>query len=388
MNRVELSIVMPCLNESRTLAICIGKAKRFLEEAGVAGEVIIADNGSTDGSQQIAAENGATVVPVPGRGYGRALAGGISAARGRYVIMGDSDDSYDFLESGRLLSALRDGSEMVIGNRFRGGIAPGAMPFLHRYLGNPALSLLARILFGVPVGDIYCGLRGFSKECVQAMNLRSPGMEFAVEMILKGTLSRLRMTEVPVKLQPDGRDRRPHLRTWRDGFRTVAFMLVYSPRWLFLYPGALLAAVGAAAGARLFLGPLRVAEGVTLDVHSYLLCCLAVIIGVQLCGFGLLTRTYGVARGLLPRLEARSRLHRLAEPRNFAVAGILSLLAGVILFARSFLYWKAAGFGALQHEEMVRHIGLTMTALVIGTFLSLLSVVLSVLRAQDDGLPS
>ena len=241
---LELSIVMPCLNEAETLEVCIKKAQNSLRENQLAGEVIIADNGSTDGSQAIAERLGARVVPVDRKGYGSALLGGIAAARGRFIIMGDADDSYEFTNLMPFVAKLREGFELVMGNRFKGGIKPGAMPPLHRYLGNPVLTGIGRLFFGCPAGDFHCGLRGFSKAAIDRLNLQTTGMEFASEMVVKGSLQGLRITEVPTTLSPDGRSRPPHLRSWRDGWRHLRFMLVYSPRWLFLYPGLLLMLVG------------------------------------------------------------------------------------------------------------------------------------------------
>jgi len=233
----EVSVVMPCLNEALTLRVCIEKATRNLSAQGIAHEIVIADNGSTDGSQQIARDAGARVIDIPIKGYGAAIMGGIHAARGRFVIMGDSDDSYDMANLHPFVEALRKGPQLVMGNRFAGGIEKGAMPFLHKYLGNPVLSFLGRLMFKSPLRDFHCGLRGFERQAILDLNLRTTGMEFASEMIVKSTLNGLRITEIPTTLSPDGRDRRPHLRTWRDGWRHLRFLLLYSPRWLFLIPG-------------------------------------------------------------------------------------------------------------------------------------------------------
>src|SRR5919197_585369 len=264
---VELSIVMPCLNEAETLTICIRKAKQSLREHSIAGEIIVADNGSHDGSQALAARMGVRLVHVQAKGYGNALMGGIAAARGKYVIMGDADDSYDFTSLGPFITKLRAGYDLVMGNRFKGGIQPGAMPVLHRYLGNPVLTGLGRLLFGSPCGDFHCGLRGFNKAAIMRLGLRTTGMEFASEMVVKATLYRLRIAEVPTTLSPDGRSRPPHLRSWRDGWRHLRFLLLYSPRWLFLYPGALLMLVGLVMMLWLLPNP-RAIGYITLDVHT------------------------------------------------------------------------------------------------------------------------
>ena len=295
----ELTILMPCLNEAETVAVCIDKANDSLARAGVDGEVLIADNGSTDGSQEIAREHGARVIEVDQPGYGAALRGGIEAARGRYVIMGDADDSYDFSRLDGFIAKLREGYQLVMGNRFRGGIAPGAMPKLHRYLGNPVLSFVGRLFFRSPVRDFHCGLRGFDREAILALGLVTPGMEFASEMVVKATLNQLRLTEVPTTLSPDGRGRAPHLRSWRDGWRHLRFLLIFSPRWLFLYPGLVLLVVGIIGLLALLPGPLAIA-GIVLDIHTMLFASLAVIIGNQTVQLGLFSRLYGTRAGLLP----------------------------------------------------------------------------------------
>src|SRR6266487_2781972 len=277
---IEFSIVMPCLKEAETLATCIQKAKRSLEENNVEGEIIIADNGSTDGSQEIAEQHGARVIDVQARGYGSALMGGIAAARGKYIIMGDADDSYDFSTLEPFVEKLRAGYDLVMGNRFKGGVKAGAMPALHRYLGNPVLTAIGRVFFHSPCGDFHCGLRGFAKDAVLRLDLRTTGMEFASEMIVKATLHKLQITEVPTTLSPDGRSRPPHLRSWRDGWRHLRFLLLYSPRWLFFYPGALLMAAGIALCGWLLPGPRHVSS-VTLDVHTLLYAAAAIVIGFQ-----------------------------------------------------------------------------------------------------------
>src|SRR6267378_7884160 len=295
----ELTILMPCLNEAETLASCISKARAFLARSGCTGEVVIADNGSTDRSPAIAAANGARVVHVAERGYGSALLGGIRAARGKFVIMGDSDDSYDFSRLDAFVEQLRAGFQLVMGNRFRGGILPGAMPPLHRYLGNPVLTGIGRLFFKSPVGDFHCGLRAFRRDAIERLDLRTHGMEFASEMVVKATAFGLRVTEIPTTLSPDGRDRAPHLRTWRDGWRHLRFLLLYSPRWLFLYPGGLLMIIGLLVGLLLLRGPLTVG-GVNFDVHTLLYAAMAVIIGFQAIVFAMFTKVFAMSEGLLP----------------------------------------------------------------------------------------
>ncbi|HEV2722568.1 MAG TPA: glycosyltransferase family 2 protein, partial [Thermoanaerobaculia bacterium] len=277
---IELSIVMPCLNEAETIEVCVAKARRFLDTSGIDGEVVVADNGSRDASREIAGRAGARVVDVGERGYGSALQGGIAAARGRYVIMGDADDSYDFSALAAFVEKLRGGADLVMGDRFAGGVLPGAMPPLHRWLGNPVLSGIGRLFFRSPVRDFHCGLRGFSKAAYERMELRTTGMEFASEMVVKATLLGMRVDEVPIVLHPDGRSHPPHLRSWRDGWRHLRFLLLYSPRWLFLYPGFVLMLLGAVVAGWLLPRP-RTLGGVTFDVQTLLYAGMAIVIGFQ-----------------------------------------------------------------------------------------------------------
>ena len=362
---VELSIVMPCLNEAETLAVCIKKAQGFLAEYGVAGEVVIADNGSTDGSRQIANAMGARLVAVETRGYGAALAGGIAAARGRYVIMGDADDSYDFTRLMPFVDALRDGGQLVMGNRFKGGIAPGAMPPLHRYLGNPVLSFLGRQLFNARIGDFHCGLRGFSREAVLALDLRSPGMEFASEMVVKAVMHRLDVRQVSTTLAPDGRSRPPHLRTWRDGWRHLRFLLTYAPRYLFVYPGLALAGIGAVGMAALATGGIELG-GVELSATTMLFAAMALLLGSQLVGFGILARLYGVASNLWPSSERVERFRRVFSVERGCIAGGSLCALGVAGSAALVVAWARADFGAMVPEAMMRLAIPTMAATVAG----------------------
>ena len=381
----ELSIVMPCLNEARTLGVCVGKAMRFLKDYGIRGEVIIADNGSTDGSQALAQGLGARVVPVAEKGYGAALAGGIAAARGQYIIMGDSDDSYDFTDLSPIVEKLREGYDLVMGNRFRGGIDPGAMPPLHRYFGNPGLTAIGRVFFRSGCGDFYCGQRGFSREAVQKMDLRATGMEFALEMIVKATMMGMRVTEVPVRLAKDGRDRRPHLRSWRDGWRSLRFFLLYSPRWLFLYPGMALMLVGAAAGAWLMPGARQIG-GVTLDVHTLLYCAGAIIVGFQLVVFSVFAKTIAVATGLHPRSQKLDRVLARAPLEAGLAAGFGLALAGLVASVYATFQWADEGFGNLDPFRVMR-IGIPAVLLiVIGLQTAFSSFILSLLQIpRRDG---
>ncbi len=362
---IELTILMPCLNEAETLGICIEKALGFLRRSGISGEVLIADNGSSDGSQEIAARLGARVTHVPEKGYGAALIAGIAAARGRYVIMGDSDDSYDFSVLDPFIAKLRDGFDLVMGNRFKGGIAPGAMPPLHRYLGNPVLSTIGRIFFASPIRDFHCGLRGFSRDAMAALELRAPGMEFASEMVVKATMRGLRIAEVPTTLSPDGRSRPPHLRSWRDGWRHLRFLLIFCPRWLFFYPGALLFALGALVMALLLPGPVSLGA-VTLDVHSLLYASGAVVMGFQAMQFWVFARLYGAVTGLLPEAERLNRaLSRFGLEAALLLAGAIFLL-GLALGGWSLAQWGARDFGTLQGAGVMRMAIASVTAMLIG----------------------
>ncbi len=376
----ELTVLMPCLNEAETLAACIGKASTYLRTQRVAGEVLVADNGSDDGSQAIARELGARVVDVPTRGYGAALLGGIAQARGRFVVMGDADDSYDFSQLDGFLARLRDGADLVIGNRFAGGIAPGAMPPLHRYLGNPVLSLIGRLFFGVGVGDFHCGLRGFRADRVRALDLRTTGMEFASEMVVRGAVAGLRIDEVPCRLVPDGRSRKPHLKTWRDGWRHLKFLLIFSPRWLFLLPGGALTILGALLSAALFFGPIRV-DRVVFDLNAFTTACLTVVVGVQLLSFGVLSRSFAAMAGLLPNSARVATLVRTLTTDRLARGGGVLVLAGLALFGAALLSWAGVGFGDLADPGIPRRVMAGLTLVVVGLqmlstafFLGILSI--------------
>jgi hypothetical protein len=361
---LELTILMPCLNEAETIATCIQKALAYLAQSGVSGEVLIADNGSSDGSQAIARGLGARVIDVPEKGYGAALIAGIAGAQGRFVIMGDSDDSYDFSALDPFMAKLRAGYDLVMGNRFRGGIAPGAMPPLHRYLGNPVLSTIGRVFFGGPIRDFHCGLRGFSRTAITALDLRAPGMEFASEMVVKATMRGLRITEVPTTLSPDGRSRPPHLRSWRDGWRHLRFLLIFCPRWLFFYPGALLFALGVTTMAVLLPGPAMLGF-VTLDVHTLLYASGAVVMGFQAMQFWVFARLYGALTGLLPAPPGLTQtLSRFGLEAALVVAALLLLLGfGLGFFALA--QWGAEDFGALSGGKVMRLAIASVTAMLL-----------------------
>ncbi|MCR5877657.1 glycosyltransferase family 2 protein [Phenylobacterium sp. J367] len=368
---LELTILMPCLNEAETLAVCIEKANGFLARTGVAGEVLIADNGSTDGSQEIARAMGARVIPVPTKGYGAALLGGIAAARGRYIVMGDADDSYDFSRLDSFLEGLRAGGQLVMGNRFEGGIGPGAMPFLHRYLGNPVLSLLGRTFFGIPVGDFHCGLRAFDAAAIRGLGLQTTGMEFASEMVVRAAIAGLRIDETPTTLQKDGRSRPPHLKTWRDGWRHLKFLLMYSPRWLFFYPGFLMTGLGAGLAALLFPGPVTVASA-TLDLNAFVAACFMLLTGVQMITFGVLSRVYAAMTGFLPATPRSNALARHANTDRLALISLGLAVAGLAAFGYALVKWAERDFGPLADPRIPRLVvaGLAAVAVALQTFFS------------------
>jgi glycosyltransferase involved in cell wall biosynthesis len=379
---IELTILMPCLNEAATIGNCIARARSFLEHAGIDGEVLIADNGSSDGSSALAVRAGARVVEVAQRGYGAALAGGIAAARGRYIIMGDADESYDFGRLEGFIARLREGYPLVMGNRFRGGIRRGAMPFLHRYLGNPALSFVGRLLFGTGVGDFHCGLRGFDREAVRSLQLRTTGMEFASELVVKASLAGWRIAEVPTTLSPDGRGRPPHLRTWRDGWRHLRFLLLFSPRCLFLYPGLALLTAGVALTTALYFTPLHFL-GAGLDVHSMLYASAAALLGMQLCLFALFARVSAQNAGLLGRRPSLDRLLRTLTLERGLLLGLSVALCGLVWSGAAFWQWREAGFGALDPRVVMRDT-IPATALMVGGMeIMLASFLLSVLSLRE-----
>ena len=351
---IEVSVVMPCLNEAETLESCIRKAQRALLEANIAGEIIVADNGSSDGSIEIAQRLGAQVVKVQDKGYGNALMSGIAAARGKFIVMGDADDSYDFAHIPRFVEQLRRGSDLVMGNRFRGGIEKGAMPPLHQYFGNPALTRLGRLFFrNRNVGDFYCGLRGFRKQAYERMGLRTTGMEFATEMVVKATLLKMRVAEVPTTLSPDGRSRPPHLRTWRDGWRTLRFFLLYSPRWLFLYPGLGLMLLGTLLGAWLLPGP-RTVAAVTFDVHTLLYAAVFVLLGFQAIAFAVFTKLFAISEGLHPPDPTLDKAFRYITLEVGLLAGALLILAGLGVSVYAVGFWQSRHFGPLDYAQTLR----------------------------------
>jgi hypothetical protein len=378
---VELTILMPCLNEAETLETCIRKALGFLERSGITGEVLIADNGSTDGSQAIATGLGARVVDIAEKGYGSALLGGIGAARGEYVIMGDADDSYDFENLDLFVERLRAGDELVMGNRFRGGIEPGAMPPLHKYLGNPVLSWIGRTLFRSPIKDFHCGLRGFRRQSMIDIHLQATGMEFASEMVVKSTLGGLVVSEVPTTLSKDGRSRPPHLRSWRDGWRHLRFLMIFSPRWLFLIPGAIGVGIGLTGTLVLSLGPLEFGS-FGLDVLSQIYLAALAIVGYQSVLFAILTKIYAQHEGFsIPRSRSFERLERRASLESGALVGLAVFIIGLVIAIVQFAAWAGAGFGPLDGSSSIRLAILAALLMMMGAqtimaglFLGVLSV--------------
>lgn len=375
---IELSIIMPCLNEAETLESCIRKAQDAIRLANIAAEVIVADNGSVDGSVEIAERLAARVVHVKGRGYGNALMGGIAAARGKYIIMGDADDSYDFGHVPRFLEKLRNGADLVMGNRFRGGIQRDAMPPLHRYFGNPALSRLGRLFFRSQVGDFYCGLRGFRKDAYERMGLHTTGMEFATEMVVKATLLQFRIAEVPTTLSPDGRSRPPHLRTWRDGWRTLRFFLLYSPRWLFLYPGLALMFAGTLIGSWLLPSPRRVGQ-VVFDVHTMVYAAAFVLLGFQSIAFAVFTKFFAISEGLLPPDQTLEKFCRYITLEVGLTIGALMTLAGLATSVYAVSAWGSVHFGRLDYSHTMRLVIPAALCLMLGVQTIFASFFMSVL---------
>lgn len=369
---------MPCLNEIETVAICVRKAIDFFQRTNIKGEVIVADNGSTDGSQKAAQESGAVVVTIAQKGYGSAIAGGINAARGRYIIMGDSDDSYDFLHLDQFVEKLREGYELVMGNRFKGGIEPGAMPFLHKYLGNPVLTKIGQILFSSSIGDFHCGLRGFTKDAAMKMDLRTTGMEFASEIVVKAALHKMRICEVPTTLSKDGRTRSPHLQTWRDGWRHLRFLLLYSPNWLFWYPGLALMFLGTIVGLLIMHGSV-VIYGITFDLHTLLYAAMAVILGFQSTMFAVVSKTFAITERLLPPSYRLELLYRYFRLEVGLIIGALIGLLGLFGSIYTVFIWGNVSFGRLDPAVTMRIAIPSLTMLSIGIQIILSSFLLSIL---------
>lgn len=387
MSDVELSVVLPCLNEAETVAVCVRKAVANLAELGVVGEVIVADNGSTDGSQELARQAGARVVHIPIRGYGAAIMGGIHAARGTYVLMADSDDSYDLGNLGPFVESLRAGNELVMGNRFAGGIEPGAMPFLHRF-GNPVLSGIGKLFFRIPTNDFHCGIRAFDRARILELDLHTTGMEFASEVVVQASLAGLRIAEVPTTLSKDGRSRPPHLRTWRDGWRHLRFLLLYSPGWLFLFPGYLMLVLGILGGAATITGAHRWG-GIVFDTGTLVVASTCILTGAQLVIIWAAARTFASSMGLVPRTPSLDRwLKRISLERGVA-AGVIAFLAGCAGVAVAVVRWRSADFGELDWRQNLRLLVPSLTGVVLGLQLMFGSFLLGIanLRLQRSDAP-
>jgi len=376
---IELTILMPCLNEAETVGACVAEARDWMTSARIAGEVVVADNGSSDGSRELACGAGARLVKIAKRGYGAALQGGIAEARGRYIIMGDADASYDFAHLDPFVERLRAGDDLVMGNRFAGGIEPGAMPWLHRYVGNPLLSFAGRLMFQIPIRDFHCGLRGMRTDSVRVLGLRSRGMEFASEMVVRAALARQTISEVPTTLRPDGRTRAPHLRTWSDGWRHLRFLLLYSPRWLFLLPGLVLTVVGLALTALISVNGSVHVGSTTFQVNTLVYAATLAIVGVQTATFGVFTRIYAVAKGYLPPDDRLDRFGgRFRLERGF-LFGVAVLIAGLVAGVISLVWWHQNDFGALDAEHQLRLVVPAALGLVLGSWIILSSFFLSIL---------
>lgn len=383
MRQPDLSVVMPCLNEERTVGACIQKALSFAAQHGVEMEVIVSDNGSTDKSVEIAESLGARVVSASQKGYGFALMAGIDNASGKYVIMGDADDSYDFSNLSGIYEKLESGYDLVMGNRFKGGIMPGAMPFLHRYLGNPVLSFIGRLFFGAHIGDFHCGLRGFTKNAYEQMNLRTGGMEFASEMVVKSSILHLKITEVPIILHPDGRDRKPHLRTWSDGWKHLRFMMLFSPAWIFLYPGIVLMCLGLLGIGLLNFQDLQINQ-VRLGISTLLFAYLFIILGFQLSSFFLTARMYGTYMGVFPASDSMRKIQKHVSMEKGLILGSLLVLLGFLFAALSFLDWYQSGFGDLNPYHNLRLLFPALTLIVLGTQIIFSGFLISALQISTQ----
>ncbi|MFC4739774.1 glycosyltransferase family 2 protein [Flavobacterium ponti] len=380
---VELSIVMPCLNEAETLEICIQKASKFLQINNILGEIIVADNGSTDGSQKIALTNNAVVINVAQKGYGNALKAGFNAAKGKYLIMGDADDSYDFSNLNPFLKKLREGNDLVIGNRFKGGIEKGAMPFLHKYLGNPVLSFLGKLFFKIKINDFHCGLRGVSKEAYQKINVKTTGMEFASEMIVNASLQNLKIIEVPTTLKKDGRTRKPHLKTWSDGWRHLRFLLLFSPNWLFLIPGLLMMILGSLLSLILLFNPIQIGT-IIFDIHTLLFSSSLAIVGFQFVMFYGLTKVFGITQNLLPKSKRYDTVFKYIQLEKGLIIGFLLTLTGLLLSVYGFYVWQNHNFKALQVRETMRIVIPAVSLIVIGIQVVLFSFFFSILDLKNE----
>lgn len=379
---IELSIIIPCLNEAESLPHCLSKAFSFLTTNNIIGEVIVVDNGSSDGSASIARNYNAIVITEPEKGYGNAMIAGINKSTGKYIIMGDADDSYDFSAILPFLNHLHKGYDLVIGNRFKGGIQRGAMPFLHRYIGNPILSFTGRLFFRIKIGDFLCGLRGFSRTCYDQLELRTTGMEFGPEMIVKAALLKLKITEIPIILYPDKRNQPSHLRTWRDGWRNLRFLLLYSPRWLFLIPGIVLMLLGIIGSISLIIGPISIGAK-KLDIHTLVYTSGFILLGFQFISLYIFSKLYAATHGLIPNQQKFiNRFSRFFKLEKGIAFGLLLFAAGIYLSIKSVLYWKHTGFGNLDHVKVLRWVIPSVTLLLLGVQLIISCFYLSILAIK------
>ncbi len=376
---IEFTILMPCLNEAETIGTCVHKASQYIARSGVRAEILVADNGSTDGSQSIATAKGARVVAATERGYGAALRAGILAAQGRYVIMGDADDSYDFSRLDDIVASLRQGNDLVMGNRFRGGIDPGAMPVLHRFLGNPVLSIIGRTFFHVKIGDFHCGLRGFDRVRLIALNLHTTGMEFASEMVIQAALRKYRIAEVPVALKKDGRSRPPPLRTWHDGCRHLRFLLIFSPRWLFFYPGVALIGLGLLGAILLFPGPMMIADGVAIDLHTFIVAAIAILVGLQIISFGLIAQRFATAKGFLPESKHFAGILSAVTLERGLILAVLVTAIGFGGLVWALFKWASVEFGPLTYPLVMRVLVLSLIGIAGGIPLAFTSFLLGIM---------
>jgi hypothetical protein len=385
MSDKELTILIPCLHEAGTIGFCVRSALDFFERYQIDGEVVVADNGSTDGSERIARDLGARTVHVAQKGYGAALLAGIKAARGHYVIMGDADGTYDFSRLDGFIEKLRDGADLVMGNRFKGGISRGAMPPLHRYVGNPVLSYLGRLFFSTHVGDFHCGLRGFNAERIRSLHLATTGMEFASEMVVRAVLAGYRVEEVPTTLAPAGRTRSSHLRTWRDGWRHLCFLLIYSPRWLFLYPGIVMVLVGLIGAAALLPGPVQVGPGVELDIHTFVVAAICILLGAQFITFGAIAQRHATRIGLLPLPGGYyNKAIEIMTQEYVMVIGIILAAAGLGGLGWSLSVWAGTNFGPLTYPLVLRVLVVSLTAVAVGVQVTLTVFLARVLEIRTE----
>lgn len=375
---IELSIVLPCLNEERTVGACVAQAMSFLASHNLQGEVIVADNGSSDCSVEIARSGGAFIVQVDEKGYGNALKGGFQAARGKYIIMADADQSYDLLNLMPFVEKLRQGYDLVMGNRFKGGIKKGAMPLHHKYIGNPILSFIGQLFFKTPAKDFHCGLRGFTKAAIEKMDLQTTGMELASEIVIKASILGMSVSEVPTTLSPDGRDRPPHLRSFRDGWRHLRFLLIYSPRWLFLYPGLILLVLGGIAGLLLFFGPLNTSLRL-FDFHSFILTGTVMFLGLNMVSLAFITRVFAYNFGLLPTPPRFYKLFKYFNLETGIGSGVLIISLGIFLIVRAAILSYTPGFDSLGFGNSIRLVFGGALSIIIGGQLIMTSFVLSML---------